>query len=91
MNYTGVDSILVISWAALIYSLSKSGVRMVQASSLCYLSVVFALRYAWFFTVIPLFPFFAIGIGTIVTDLISALRRAYFSAIINRPSHLLTS
>ena len=74
MSYTGIDSVLVISWVALIYSLSKPGVRTVQVSSLCYLSIVFALRYVWFFTVIPLFPFFAIGIGTIVTDLISTLR-----------------
>ena len=83
MNYTGVDSALVISWVALIYSLSKRGVRLVQASSLCYLSIVFALRYVWFFTVIPLFPFFAIGIGTLVADLVSVLRRTYSRAMIN--------
>jgi len=84
MNYNGVDPILAISWVALIYSLSKSGVRFVQASSVCYLSVVFVLRYAWFFTVIPLFPFFAIGIGDLVTDAISVLRGIFSRATISR-------
>jgi Dolichyl-phosphate-mannose-protein mannosyltransferase len=81
LNYTkttlfagGIDLSLA-GWVGMAYSLSKKNLRVAQISPLCYLVVVLGLRYAWFYTLIPLYPFFAIGIGTIVTDVICVARK----------------
>jgi hypothetical protein len=71
MYSSGIDPALLIGWVAMAYSFSKKNLRVVQLSPLSYLLVVVALRYAWFYTLIPLFPFFAIGVGTVVSDMIS--------------------
>lgn len=71
----GIDPMLLAGWVGMGYSLWKKNLRIIQMSPLCYLLVVLGLRYAWFYTVIPLFPFLAIGIGAMVTDIISVTRR----------------
>lgn len=75
MYYAGVDVMLLIGWVGVAYSVSKRKFRLVTLSILTYLLVVLALRYAWFYTMIPLFPFFAIGLGTLATDLVDLVRR----------------
>lgn len=74
MYYAGVDPILLIGWLGIGYSLWKRKLPLVQLSLLSYLGVVLGLRYAWFYTTIPLFPFFAIGIGGLLTDFAYGLR-----------------
>jgi hypothetical protein len=77
MYSSGLDLSLLIGWMALIYSLSKKKLQLIQTSALFYLLIVIALRYAWYYTMIPLFPFFAIGIGTVISDVTSVIRRHF--------------
>jgi hypothetical protein len=70
MYASGIDPALLIGWASIVYLFSKKDLRVVQLSPLCYLLVVAVSRYAWFYTLIPMFPFFAIGIGVVLDDLI---------------------
>ena len=60
----------VLEAATMACSSLRKNLLAVQAFPPSYLSVVLGLRYGWFYTLIPLFPFFAIGIGTIVADVI---------------------
>jgi hypothetical protein len=71
MYSAGIDPFLLIGWIGLAYSLLRKNLRVTLLSPVFYLMVVLVLRYAWFYTMIPLFPFFAIGIGAFITDMIS--------------------
>ncbi len=73
--YAGVDFALVVGWVAMAYSLSKRNLRLVHLSLLSYLLVVVVLRYGNFYTMIPLFPILAIGIGVVVTDVLYSVRK----------------
>ncbi len=75
MYSAGIDPPLLGGWVGIAYSLLKKNFRVILLSPACYLLVVLGLRFAWFYTVIPLFPFFAIGIGAMVTDMISVTRK----------------
>ncbi len=75
MYSAGIDPLLLAGWVGMAYSLRKKNLRIIQMSPLCYLLVVLGLRYASFYTLIPLFPFFAIGTGAMITDIISATRK----------------
>jgi hypothetical protein len=74
MYSAGIDPLLLVGWVGMAYSLRKKNLQIIRMSPLCYLLVVLGLRYASFYTLIPLFPFFAIGIGAVVTDIISVTR-----------------
>ncbi len=74
MYHTGIDPVLVMGWVSIAYSISKKNLGFVHLSLLSYLLVVVILRYAWFYTTIPLFPFLSIGMGSLITDLICYLR-----------------
>lgn len=75
MYSAGIDPFLLGGWVGIAYSLLRKNLRVIMLSPACYLLVVLGLKYAWFYTVIPLFPFFAIGIGAMVTDIISVTRK----------------
>jgi len=68
IHATTIDVTLIVGLVAMTYSLFRSGLRIVQTAALTYLAVVLMLRYVQFTSMIPLFPFYAIGIGAIITD-----------------------
>lgn len=75
MYDAGLDWVLIIGWAGVAYSLRKSTLLPIHLSLGSYLLVVFVLRYAFYYTVIPTLPFLAIGIGVLATDAIHNSRR----------------
>ena len=57
MYSAGIDPFLLGGWVGIVYSLLKKNLRVILLSPACYLLVVLGLKYAWFYTVIPLVPF----------------------------------
>ena len=70
MYDAGLDLALIAGWAGIVYSLRKRTLVPIHLSLGSYLLVVFVLRYAWYYTVIPTLPFLASGIGVLVSDVI---------------------
>ncbi|MDA4129474.1 MAG: hypothetical protein OK457_01765, partial [Thaumarchaeota archaeon] len=61
---------LIIGLVGLSYLFLRKDVRLVQLGVAAYLGFTFVLGYIWFYTTIPLYPFYCIGIGYLINDLI---------------------
>ncbi|MDA4131471.1 MAG: hypothetical protein OK457_11930, partial [Thaumarchaeota archaeon] len=61
---------LILGLVGLSYLFLRKEVLLVQLGVAVYLGFAFVLGYIWFYTTIPLYPFFCVGIGYLINDLI---------------------
>jgi hypothetical protein len=57
---------LVIGIVCLLYLFFRKDTRLLQLCIVSYLGFSFALGYFWFYTTIPLYPFYSIGVGYLI-------------------------
>jgi hypothetical protein len=57
---------LVIGIVGLLYLFFRRDARLLQLCIVSYVGFSFALGYFWFYTTIPLYPFYSIGVGYLI-------------------------
>jgi 4-amino-4-deoxy-L-arabinose transferase-like glycosyltransferase len=61
---------VLIGLAGLVYLFLRADMRLFQLCIVAYLGFSLAIGYFWFYTTIPLYPFYSIGIGSLIYALI---------------------
>ena len=66
----GIDYSLVLSWLGVAYLLARRAVLFeFKIALISYLAVFLFLRFPAIYQTIPLYPFFALTLGTLVSDI----------------------
>ena len=61
---------LIIGIVGLLYLFLRRDTRLLQLCIVSYVGFSFALGYFWFYTTIPLYPFYSIGVGYLINAII---------------------
>ncbi len=66
VQFGSVNGLLLFSWICLGILLFDSGHKIVRIGILSILVTLFVMKYAWFFTWVAIYPFFAIAIASVI-------------------------
>lgn len=76
-NIGSISPILILSWIAVGTFAFSKGHQLIKLGLLSFIITLAILRYAWFFTWITMYPFFAIAIAFCICQIVSYARNSW--------------